>query len=106
VRLLAVTSMARLPDLPDTPTVHESGLPGFETVAWNGLLAPRGTPAPARERLLVELMKLRTNAQLADRIRLLGGTLVVSSPEEFQLRIERDIAQWKRLATAQNITAQ
>lgn len=106
VKLLAVTSLTRLADLPDTPTVHESGLPGFETVAWNGLLAPKGTPGPVRDRLLAELVKLRPNAQLADRIRLLGGTLVVSTPEEFQQRIERDIAQWKRLAAAANITAQ
>jgi tripartite-type tricarboxylate transporter receptor subunit TctC len=106
VKLLAITSMTRLPDLADTPTVHESGLPGFETVAWNGLLAPKGTPAPMRERLLAELVKLRPNAQLADRIRLLGGTLVISSPAEFQQRIDADIAQWKRLAAAANITAQ
>jgi tripartite-type tricarboxylate transporter receptor subunit TctC len=106
VKLLAITSMTRSPDLPDTPTVHESGLPGFETVAWNGLLAPKGTPGPIRDRLHAELAKLRDNAQLAERIRLLGGTLVVSSPQEFQERIERDIAQWKRLAQAANITAQ
>jgi tripartite-type tricarboxylate transporter receptor subunit TctC len=106
VKLLAVTSMERLPDLPDIPTVHESGLPGFETVAWNGLLAPKGTPTPPRDRLLAELAKLRGNAQLQDRIRLLGGRLVVSSPAEFQQRIDRDIAQWKRLAAAANITAQ
>jgi len=106
VRLLAVTSLTRLADLPETPTVHESGLPGFETVAWNGLMAPRGTPAPIRERLHAELAKLRGNAALQERIRLIGGTLVVSSPAEFQGRIERDIAQWKRLAQAANITAQ
>lgn len=106
VKLLAVTSMTRMADLPDTPTVHESGLPGFETVAWNGLLAPKGTPAPIRARLLSELEKLRGNETLRDRIRLLGGELVVSTPEAFQQRIERDIAQWKRLAAAANITAQ
>jgi tripartite-type tricarboxylate transporter receptor subunit TctC len=106
VKLLAVTSMQRSADLPQTPTVHESGLPGFETVAWNGLLAPRGTPAVARERLHAELAKLRDNADLQARVRLLGGTLQISSPAEFQQRIERDIAQWKRLAQAANITAQ
>ncbi|MEO3472572.1 tripartite tricarboxylate transporter substrate-binding protein [Roseomonas sp. CAU 1739] len=106
VKLLAVTSMTRLPDLPDTPTIHESGLPGFETVAWNGLLAPKGTPAPIREKLLAELVRLRGNEMLRDRIRLLGGELVVSTPEVFQQRIEHDVAQWKRLATAANITAQ
>ena len=106
VKLLAITSMTRMADLPDTPTVHESGLPGFETVAWNGLLAPKGTPAPIRARLLAELEKLRGNETLRDRIRLLGGELVVSTPEAFQQRIERDVAQWKQLATAANITAQ
>ena len=106
VKLLAVTSMTRMDDLPDTPTVHESGLPGFETVAWNGLLAPKGTPAPIREKLLAELVKLRGNGTLRDRIRLLGGELIVSTPEAFQQRIERDVAQWKRLAAAANITAQ
>jgi tripartite-type tricarboxylate transporter receptor subunit TctC len=106
VKLLAITSRTRLPDLPDTPTVNESGLPGFETVAWNGLLAPKGTPAPIRDRLLGELVKLRGNETLRDRIRLLGGELVISTPEAFQQRIAGDIAQWKRLAAAANITAQ
>ena len=106
VKLLAVTSLTRTPDLPDTPTVHESGLPGFETVAWNGILAPKGTPPPIRERLHAELRKLHDNAALQERIRLIGGTLAVSTPAEFQSRIERDIAQWKRLAAAANITAQ
>lgn len=106
VKLLAITSLTRLPDLPDTPTIHESGLPNFETLAWNALLAPRGTPAAARERLLAELVKLRANGQLQERVRALGGTLIVSTPQELQQRIERDIAQWKRLAEAANITAQ
>ena len=106
VKLLAVTSLTRTPDLPDTPTVHESGLPNFESVAWNGILAPKGTPAPIRDRLHAELLKLRDNAALQERIRLIGGTLAVSTPAEFQGRIDRDIAQWKRLATAANITAQ
>ncbi|NMJ44411.1 tripartite tricarboxylate transporter substrate binding protein [Roseomonas sp. JC162] len=106
VKLLAVTSLTRMPDLPDTPTVHESGLPGFESLAWNGLLAPRGTPAAIRERLHGELLKLRGNATLQERVRLLGGDLVVSSPQEFQARIDADIAKWKRLAEAANIQAQ
>ena len=106
VKLLAVTSLTRTPDLPDTPTVHESGLPNFESVAWNGILAPKGTPAPIRDRLHAELLKLRDNAALQERIRLIGGTLAMSTPAEFQGRIDRDIAQWKRLAQAANITAQ
>lgn len=106
VKLLAVTSLRRHPELPDAPTVDESGLPGFETLAWNGFLAPRGTPAPIRERFHAALVALRGNATLQDRVRLLGGTLVVSTPAEFQQRIEADVAKWKRLAEATNIQAQ
>jgi tripartite-type tricarboxylate transporter receptor subunit TctC len=106
MKLLAVTTLARHPDLPDTPTVHESGLPGFETVAWNGILAPKGTPEAVRQRLWEALHALKANATLLDRVRLLGGTYVVSTPAEFQARIEADIAKWKQLATAANIQAQ
>lgn len=106
VRLLAVTSLTRLPDLPDVPTVHESGLPGFETLAWNAILAPRGTPAPIRERLWAALRQLREDRALQDRIRLLGGTLLVSTPQELEARIDGDIARWKRLVADAAIEAQ
>ncbi len=106
MRLLAVTTLQRHPDLPDIPTVGESGLPGFETVAWNGILAPRGTPEAIRQRLWQALVALRSNATLLDRVRLLGGSYVASTPEEFQARIDGDIAKWKRLAEAANIQAQ
>jgi tripartite-type tricarboxylate transporter receptor subunit TctC len=106
VRLLAVTSRTRQPDLPDVPTMEESGLAGFETLAWNALLAPRGTPAAIRERAHAELLKLRGDATLQERIRQLGGSLVVSTPGELQARIESDIAQWRSLAEAVGIQAQ
>jgi len=106
IKLLAVTSMQRHADLPQVPTVNESGLAGFETLAWNGILAPKGTPEAIRQRLWDELNKLKGDATLNDRIRLLGGTLVVSTPQQFQARLDEDIAKWKRLATAANIQAQ
>ncbi len=106
VRLLAVTSRTRDPALPEIPTMEEAGLPGFETLAWNALLAPRGTPGGIRERLGRELAKLRDDAVLTERIRLLGGTLVISTPAELRARITADITQWRRLAEAANIRAQ
>nr|WP_314071152.1 tripartite tricarboxylate transporter substrate binding protein [uncultured Roseococcus sp.] len=106
VRALAVTSRRRQPDLPELPTMEESGLPGFETLAWNALLAPRGTPPTIRERARAELAKLREDAALSSRIRQLGGTLVVSSPEELQARLQSDITQWRGLADAVGIQAQ
>lgn len=106
VRLLAVTSRTRDPALPEIPTMEEAGLTGFETLAWNALLAPRGTPGGIRERLGRELAKLRDDAVLTERIRLLGGTLVISTPAELRARITADITQWRRLAEAANIRAQ
>ena len=106
VKLLAVTTLERHPDLPETPTVHESGLPGFETVAWNGFLAPRGTPAPIRRRFWEALDGLRGNAMLRERVRLMGGRLMISTPEAFQQRLESDIAKWKRLAQEAKIQPQ
>lgn len=106
MKLLAVTTPQRHPDLPNVPTVAESGLPGFETIAWNGILAPKGTPEPIRQKLWDALAALRGNATLQDRVRLLGGTYVASTPAEFQARIDADIAKWKHLAEAVRIEAQ
>jgi tripartite-type tricarboxylate transporter receptor subunit TctC len=103
---LAVTSRTRSPMLPDVPTMIEAGIPDFETLAWNGLLAPRGTPAPILARMHAELVKLRDNAMLRERIAAIGGELVMSTPEEFAARIQGDIAKWKQLAEVANIRAE
>ncbi|MFC3124276.1 Bug family tripartite tricarboxylate transporter substrate binding protein [Pseudoroseomonas globiformis] len=101
---LAVTARAPWPGLPGVPTVAET-LPGFETLAWNGILAPRGTPAPIRARLHEALLTLR-NPEMERRMRGMGGELVVSTPEAFQARIAADIAQWKQLAARTGIRAE
>jgi tripartite-type tricarboxylate transporter receptor subunit TctC len=106
VRALAVTTARRSPMLPEVPTMQESGLPDYETAAWNGLLAPKGTPRPILGRMLAELLKLRDNAELRTRIAAIGGELVVSTPEEFGRRIREDIAKWKALAAAADIRAE
>jgi tripartite-type tricarboxylate transporter receptor subunit TctC len=99
LKALAVTSLARWPDLPEVATVAET-LPGFETLAWNGILAPRGTPAPIRAQLREALLSLRAQPGMPERVRGLGGELVLSSSEEFQQRIATDVAKWKRLASS------
>ncbi|KAA2211614.1 Bug family tripartite tricarboxylate transporter substrate binding protein [Teichococcus oryzae] len=102
---LAVTSAARTPELPEVPPVAET-LAGFETLAWNGLLAPRGTPEPARRRLLAALEALRDSPEMRDRVRLLGGELIVSTPGEFGKRIADDIRKWKTLVAQTGIQAE
>lgn len=102
---LAVTSLGRSAELPEVPVVADT-LPGFETLAWNGILAPRGTPAPIRQRLHAALAELKSSAELRERVRLLGGELVAGSPEAFAERIGSDIAQWKALAARAGIRAE
>ena len=103
---LAVTSRTRSPMLPDVPTMIESGIPDFETIAWNGLLAPKGTPQPIIRRMNAELVKLRDNATLRERIAAIGGEVVMSTPEEFASRIQGDIAKWKIVAEVADIRAE
>jgi tripartite-type tricarboxylate transporter receptor subunit TctC len=93
LRALAVTSKTRMAVLPDTPAVHDF-VPGFEGIGWQGLGAPRNTPRDVITRLNKE-----TNAALADprltaRIADLGGTVFVSSPDEFRTFIADYTAKW------------
>lgn len=106
LRLLAVTALQRWPALPDVPTLHESGLPGFETIAWNGLFGPPGLPAMVGERLLPALRRAAEQPELRERIRLIGGELVVSDAATLAARVRDDIAKWRRLAAAANIRAE
>lgn len=102
---IAVTARSRWPGLPEVPPVAET-VPGFETLAWNGILAPRGTPAPIRARLQEALLALRASATMRERVRGLGGELVASGPEEFAARIAADISQWKALVARTGIRAE
>jgi tripartite-type tricarboxylate transporter receptor subunit TctC len=103
VKMLAVTSLERWPDAPEVPTLHESGLPGFETIAWNGLFGPPGLPQEVVSRLLPELRRIGRLPEVIDRINLLGGRIVTSDPDVLIARVRSDIAKWKALAESANI---
>ncbi len=98
LRVLAVGSPRRSPNYPDVPTIAESGLPGFEAGAWQGLAAPAGTPPDVVKRLNETLVKVM---QMPDvRERLLGAGLepVGGSPEDFAQFIKSEIAKWSKVA--------
>lgn len=103
VRALAVTTAERWKSLPDVPTVAESGVPGFETVAWFGLLAPAGTPRPVIERLAAEIHKIVQMPDVRARIEGTGAQEIGGTPEEFAARIRGDVDKWKRVAEAANV---
>ncbi len=106
MRLMAVTSLTRWGATPDVPTLHESGLPGFETLAWNGLFGPPGLPSAIGGRLLPELRRIATLPDVQERIASIGGQLVMSEPAVLATRVRQDIAKWRRLAAQANIRAE
>ncbi len=103
IKLLAVTSLERWPDLPDVPTLHESGLPDFETIAWNALFGPPGLPQAIVDRLVSELQRIGRDPTLIERVKLIGGQVVCSTPDVLAARVRRDIAQWREVARRADI---
>jgi len=98
LRALAVTTKSRSALMPELPTMAEAGLPGYETVAWFGVLAPAGTPPEIVNRLSVEIGKIARSPEMREKLLAMGAEPVGGSPEEFKQVIDRDIAKWKPLA--------
>jgi tripartite-type tricarboxylate transporter receptor subunit TctC len=103
LRALAVTTKSRSALMPELPTIAEAGLPGFETDAWFGVLAPAGTPPEIVNRLSAEIAKIAKSPEIRERLVAMGAEPVGSTPEEFKAVIDRDIAKWKPLAQKVNI---
>jgi tripartite-type tricarboxylate transporter receptor subunit TctC len=106
LKLLAVTSLERWPDTPNVPTLHESGLPGFETIAWNALFGPPGLPRPIVDRLVPALQAAGRLPEVKDRVKLIGGQVVTSTPEVLAERVRSDVAKWRDLVRRANIPVQ
>jgi len=97
LRPLAVTGSQRSPQLPDVPTVIESGVPGYQAYVWMGLLAPKGTPAAVVTRLNAELLRVLATDEVKTYMANAGIEVVGSTPAEFgaYFRSERDL--WARV---------
>jgi tripartite-type tricarboxylate transporter receptor subunit TctC len=98
IRGIAVTTLKRSKSLPDLPTVAESGLPGFEAPAWNGVLAPAGTPNAIVMKLHGEIMKNLRQQEFLDKIAVLGFEPVGSTPAEFGDFVKAELAKWAKVA--------
>jgi len=97
LRALAVTTTRRYPGLPDVPTVAESGLAGYETVAWFGLFAPAGTPKEIVSRLNREVNAIVSQPDVRERLLGMGMEPALGTPEDFAARQAADIAKWKKV---------
>ena len=96
IRIIAVTGERRAGQLPDVPTIAESGYPGFNVVTWNGLMAPAGTPRPIIEKMAGELARAVKEPEFAARVTKFGVDPLGSSSADFAELIAAELPLWKK----------
>ena len=94
VRLLGVSSEKRAPQIPDVPTIAESGFPEFNVLTWNGLLAPAGTPKDIVNKIAGEMARAAKDPQFLARLEQYGADPLSNTPEAFAALIAADLAVW------------
>lgn len=104
-RALGVTSRKRLPFAPDIPTMEEAGIPGFEVLNWQGVIAPKGTPIEIIQRLNAEINKALATAEMRERIVSQGNEVAGGTAQEFDAFIRAENAKWGKLVREANIKA-
>ena len=97
LRALAVSTGKRFSQLPEVPTVAESGLPGFDVGFWLGVLAPAGTPRPIVDKLNGALVKALREPDVIERLAGLGVEIVANSPDDFARVVRADIVKWAKV---------
>ena len=97
LKLLAITGKERHPSFPNVPTFAEQGLADYAPIAWQGLLAPAGTPLPILEKISAAMHKACQSPDLARKWRDYGGELRCNTPAEFTAFIQADRAMWGKV---------
>jgi tripartite-type tricarboxylate transporter receptor subunit TctC len=100
LRGLAVTSAKRFVAAPELPTIAEAALPGFDTLQWWGLVAPRATPAAVVNKIAGDVARLAEMPDVRERMLTLGAEPVSSSPERFGAFVRSEIEKWGKLVRA------
>jgi tripartite-type tricarboxylate transporter receptor subunit TctC len=106
IKILAVTSSKRNAALPNVPTVVEAGLPEFQATAWNGLFAPKATPAPVLDKLVDALDKALDDPETRKRLDVLGGDIPEKAnrgPGPFLALVKSEIARWSPIIKASDV---
>ena len=97
LRALATTGAKRMPALPQLPTVAESGVPGYETGSWYGVLLPAQTPSEVVSLLHREVVKILKTSEIREKFALEGSEAIGSTPQEFAALMKSEIEKWARL---------
>ena len=105
-RALAVSTRVRFSGLPDIPTVHESGVPGFEVISWNGIGVPAKTPKAVIDRLNRAITAALAEADVKQRFQELAVDVRPDTPEGFRNLVASEISKWKKVIEAARIPKQ
>jgi tripartite-type tricarboxylate transporter receptor subunit TctC len=97
LKAIAVSTAKRVSAMKEIPTIAESGVPGYEVLAWNGIAAPAGTPKDVVAKLNQAIGEIVATAEFRDRISAQGFEPESSSPEEFSELIQRDMLKWAKV---------
>jgi tripartite-type tricarboxylate transporter receptor subunit TctC len=100
LRALAVTSRERVPAMPELPTVSESGLKGYESSQWYGMLAPAGAPSDVLGLLSSQVVKIMQAPDMKQRLTGEGLVAVGSTREQFAVHIKVELAKWAKVIKA------
>ncbi len=97
---LATTGATRSPGAPDLPTVAEAGVPGFEVIGWNGVMAPAGTPPDVIAKLNAAIKQALATPDVSQRIAGLGASVHWNTPADFGAFVKAEVAKWGTVAKA------
>ena len=100
LKLLAVSSAKRMPAIPDVPTVAESGLRGFETGSWQGVLAPPATPKDVVGKLNGEIIRVLNIPDMKAKLAQQGAEVLTMTPDQFSTFIRTEMAKWAKVVKA------
>ena len=106
IKPLAVTSLKRSKQLPDVPSVAESGIPGFESTGWFGLVAPANTPKAITDKIYAATVKAVGSEALRASLELNGLTAVVNNQKDFESEVKAESVVWDKVIKGRNISAQ
>ena len=106
IKNLGVTSLQRWPLFAEYPTLHETGVPGYELFIWNGIVVRAGTPQPIIERLHRELLKAANQPDIVANLAADGSRPMVMTPQEFGTYLRDEVAKWSRVTQAAGIRAE
>ncbi|ASC67653.1 MFS transporter [Achromobacter denitrificans] len=103
VRAIGVSSLKRLPLMPDVPTLDEAGVKGYETVSWGGVVAPKGTPDDVVATLNAAIQKALQAPDVRAGLATLGAEPASGSPAQFKQLIDRETAKWRQIIESAGI---